>query len=205
MPVRSAYSCYSFYVLTIDWLAYKRRCLVGTTLSPSGVFRISKKGRGKFRWPLICSYKGGGKPCFPNFFHGEKKFFLAKGGHGPMPPKYATAIACIFRSRSDVMNRFDLGDERSLARPCARFVQTPEWPHGLTNFFVHRHQLAPLLLTRLVSREGIFSYEKPEHTFENNINIPAAVVCVGDLITTAKGYVIQNYSALTTVESKIIL
>ena len=44
---------------------------------------------GKFLLATSAHTKGA-KPSFPIFSYGEKKIF-AKGGNGPMPPKYATA------------------------------------------------------------------------------------------------------------------
>ena len=56
----------------------------------SGVFRISKRGS-NFRWPLVLTQRGPNY-VFQFFPMVKKKFFLPKGGHGPIPPKYATAI-----------------------------------------------------------------------------------------------------------------
>ena len=56
----------------------------------SGVFRISKRGGGKFLLATSAHTKGGAKPSFPIFLVCQKKF-LAKGGHGLMArPKYAS-------------------------------------------------------------------------------------------------------------------
>ena len=62
-----------------------------STVVTSGVFRISKGGA-HFRWPLVLTQRGGGKPSFSNFFSMSKKNCLTKGGGAwhNATPKYAS-------------------------------------------------------------------------------------------------------------------
>ena len=59
-------------------------------LSISDIFRISKRGE---QFSLATSaHTKGVKISFQNFSYGENFFLPKRGGHGPMPPKYATGF-----------------------------------------------------------------------------------------------------------------
>ena len=62
------------------------------------------KGGAKFSL-ATSAYTKGGQTRFSKFFPMPKKFFFAKGGHGPMaPPKYATGQCVGDKIRKNAKN-----------------------------------------------------------------------------------------------------
>ena len=78
------------------------RCWPVSKVSPSVAYLGFHKGGGgaNIRWPLVLTQREA-KPCFSFFSYGEN-FFLPKGSHGPMPPKYATGHLAVHQRRQDL-------------------------------------------------------------------------------------------------------